>query len=89
MIRKEASLRKITGTFLVDTRLPFNVYKTSIRRRQRRIDVLQTLKRRRVSTGLVQYRNTRIKCVQMFPTKAHVISTNQTCYNRKSKNIIH
>ena len=30
---------------LVDTRRRFNVCKTSIRRRQRRIDVLQTLKR--------------------------------------------
>ena len=30
----------------VDTRRRFNVYKTS-----RRLDVLQTLKRRRVSTG--------------------------------------
>ena len=69
MIRKETSLRKITGTFLVDTRLPFNVYKTSIRRRQRRIDVLQTLKRRRVSTGLVQYRNTRINVYRCFLRK--------------------
>ena len=37
----------------VDTRRRFNVYKTSILRRRRRIDVLQTLKRRRVSTGIV------------------------------------
>ena len=36
----------------VDTRRCFNIYKTSIRHRRRRIDVLQTLKRRRVSTGL-------------------------------------
>ena len=35
----------------VDTRRRLNVYQTSIRRRQHRIDVLQTLKRRRVSTG--------------------------------------
>ena len=35
----------------VDTRRCFNVYKTSIRRQRRRIDVLQTLKQRRVSTG--------------------------------------
>ena len=35
----------------VDTRHRFNVYKTSKRRRRRRIDVLWTLKRRRVSTG--------------------------------------
>ena len=38
----------------VDTRRRFNVYKTSIQRRRRRIDVLQTLKRRRVSTGKKQ-----------------------------------
>ena len=35
----------------VDTRRRFNVYTTSIPRRRRRIDVLQTLKQRRVSTG--------------------------------------
>ena len=35
----------------VDTRRRFNVYKTSIRRRRRRTDVLYTLKRRCVSTG--------------------------------------
>ena len=35
----------------VDTRRRFNVYKTSIRGPRHRIDVLQTLKRRRVSTG--------------------------------------
>ena len=34
----------------VDTRRRLNVYKTSIRCRRRPIDVLQTLKRRRVST---------------------------------------
>ena len=34
----------------VDTWRRFNVYKTSLRRRRRRIDVLKTLKRRRVST---------------------------------------
>ena len=39
-------------SFPVDTRRRFNVYKTSIRRRRRRIDVLQTLKQRRVSTGI-------------------------------------
>ena len=38
--------------FPVDTRRRFNVYKTSIRRRR---DVLQTFKRRRVSTGLVTF----------------------------------
>ena len=38
----------------VNTRRCFNVYKTSIRRRRSRIDVLQTLKRRRVSTGNAQ-----------------------------------
>ena len=49
----------------VDTRRRFNVYKTSIRRRQRRIDVLQTLKRRRVFTGCQQcYLNmTSNKCI--------------------------
>ena len=36
----------------VDTRRRFNVYKTSIRRRWRRIDVLQTLKRHHVPTGI-------------------------------------
>ena len=35
----------------VDTRRRSNVYKTSIRRRRRRIDILQTLKRRRVLLG--------------------------------------
>ena len=46
----------------VDTRRRFNVYKTSIRRCRRRIDVLYTLKRRRVSTGKdVQFTNIRIK----------------------------
>ena len=34
-----------------DTRRRFNVYKPAIRRRGRRIDVLLTFKRRRVSTG--------------------------------------
>ena len=38
--------------FPVDTPCRFNVNKTSIRRRRRCIDVLMTLKRRRVSTGL-------------------------------------
>ena len=37
----------------VDTRRRFSVYKTSMRSCRRRIDVLQTLKRRRVSTGIV------------------------------------
>ena len=41
----------VKGYFPVDTRRRFSVYKASIRRRRRRIDVLQTLKRRRVSTG--------------------------------------
>ena len=36
----------------VDTRRRFNVYKTSIRRQRRRIDVWYTLKRRRVSIGM-------------------------------------
>ena len=43
--------------FPVDIRRRFNVYKTSIRRQRRqwrRIDVLQTLEQRRVSTGLVR-----------------------------------
>ena len=40
-------------SFPVDTRRRFNVYKTYIRRHRRRIDVLWTLKRRRVSTGLL------------------------------------
>ena len=35
----------------VDTRRRFNVYKTSIQRWRRHIDVMQTLKRRFVSTG--------------------------------------
>ena len=38
----------------VDTRRRFNVYRTAIRRLRRRIDVLQTLKRRRVSAGKSQ-----------------------------------
>ena len=38
----------------VNTRSRFNVYETSTRRRRSRIGVLQTLKRRRVSTGLMQ-----------------------------------
>ena len=38
----------------VNTRRRFNVYETSTRRRRRCIDVLQTLKQRRVSTGLMQ-----------------------------------
>ena len=37
----------------VDTRRRFNVYKTFIRRRRRRVDVLWTLKRRRVPTGMI------------------------------------
>ena len=40
-------------SFPVDTRRRFNVYKTYIRRHRHRIDVLWTLKRRRVSTGLL------------------------------------
>ena len=39
------------GNHPVNTRRRFKVYKAPIRRRRRRIDVLQTLKRRRVSTG--------------------------------------
>ena len=39
-------------TIPVDTRCPFNVYKTSIQRYRRGIGALQTLKRRRVSTGV-------------------------------------
>ena len=42
----------------VDTRRHFNVYKTSIRRRRRRIDVLQTLKRPHVSTGKSRTKST-------------------------------
>ena len=42
--------------FPVDTRRRFNVYKTSIRRWRRRIDVLETLKRRRVSTDRMEVR---------------------------------
>ena len=48
-MKVEANGDKCEGP--VDTRRRFNVYKTSIRRRRRRIDVLKTLKRRRVSTG--------------------------------------
>ena len=43
------------SSYPVDTPHRFNVYKTSIRRRLRRIDVLQTLKQRRVSTGWVVF----------------------------------
>ena len=42
--------------FPVDTRRRFNVYKTSIRRQRCCIDVLQTLKLLRVSTGLANTR---------------------------------
>ena len=41
--------------FPVDTPRHFNVYKTSTRRCQRRIDVLQTLKQRCVSTEFLEY----------------------------------
>ena len=41
----------LAKVYPVDTRRLFSVYKTSIRRLWRCIDVLQTLKRRRVSTG--------------------------------------
>ena len=41
--------------FPVDTQRHFNVYKTSIRRCQRRVDVLQTLKQRCVSTEFLEY----------------------------------
>ena len=45
----------LTVSFIpVDKRRRFNVYKTSIGRRLRPIDVLQTLKRRRVSAGIKQ-----------------------------------
>ena len=37
----------------IDTQRSFNFCKTSIRPRRRCIDVLQTLKRRRVSTGQI------------------------------------
>ena len=47
MVSSKSNLESMS----VDTRRRFKVYKTSIRRRQRRIDVLQTLKRRCVSTG--------------------------------------
>ena len=42
---------KFLSSSPVDTRRRFNVYVTYIQRRRRRIDVLYTLKRRRVSTG--------------------------------------
>ena len=45
-------LKHYQASIPVDTRRRFNVYKTSIPRRRRRIDVLQTLKRRHVSTGI-------------------------------------
>ena len=41
--------------FPVDTPRHFNVYKMSIRRCQRRMDVLQTLKQRCVSTEFLEY----------------------------------
>ena len=37
----------------VDTRRRFNVYRTSMQRRKRRMGLLWALKRRRVSTGYV------------------------------------
>ena len=47
---------KKTINFPVDTQHRLIVYKTSIRRHRRRIDMLQTLKRCRVSTGLKRLR---------------------------------
>ena len=40
-----------TSIYTVDRQRRFNVYKTSMRRQRRRIDVLWALKQRRVSTG--------------------------------------
>ena len=48
----------------VDTRRHFNVYKTSICRRRHRMDVLETLKRRRVSTGEVYHHLLYDVCMQ-------------------------
>ena len=45
------SLLLTSFPYPINTRRRFNVYKTSIQCRQRRIEVLQTLKQRRVSTG--------------------------------------
>ena len=54
----------IIAQYPVDTRRRFNVYKTSIRHRRRRIDVLQTLKRIRVSTGEVYHHLLYDVCMQ-------------------------
>ena len=51
MIYDGGFLMKVVNSYLVDTRPCFSVYKTSIRRRQHCIDILQTLKQRRASSG--------------------------------------
>ena len=61
--------------FPVDTPRRFNVYKTSIGRRQRRIDVLYTLKRCRVSTGLVWVIT---KCLQVSMILIFLIHKNKS-----------
>lgn len=48
---KQGKIIRCKSFYPVDTRLRFNDYKTSMRRRQRHVDVLQTLKRLYVSTG--------------------------------------
>ena len=70
--------------FPVDTRRHFNLYKTSIRRRRRGIDVLKTLKRRRVCTGLGPYyalfrsvESTRIFSVRKNTTTAFSLTIKQ------------
>ena len=50
-VSMEGQLIELRHNFPVDTRRHFNVYKTSIPRRRRRIDVLEALERC-LSTGL-------------------------------------
>ena len=56
----------IFTSFLVDTRRRFNVYKRSIRRCRLRIDVLETLKQRRVSIGLCSDFVTSRSCLSIY-----------------------
>ena len=64
----------------VDTRRRFNVYKTSIRSHRRRIDVLQMLKRRLVSTVL--FHGNFAKPSDQFLNKDFLVFQEGTKWNR-------
>ena len=72
----------------VDTRRCFNVYKTLIRHRRHHIDVLQTLKRRRVSAGL-QKVLLYLQARPFFTTKIRLKSVFQKSSNKIQYSLFH